>query len=40
VAQDCIITSHDCGTTEGITVRHAMNGSEIVDSLSERILGR
>ena len=40
VAQDCIITQHDCGTTNGITIRHAMNGSEIVDSLAERILGR
>ena len=40
VAQDCIITIEDCGTKEGIMVRHAMNGSEIVDALSERILGR
>ena len=40
VAQDCIITQHDCGTDKGITIRHAMNGSEIVDSLAERILGR
>ena len=40
VAQDCIITQVDCGTSNGITIRHAMNGSEIVDSLAERILGR
>ena len=40
VAQDCIITQIDCGTTQGITIGHAMNGSEIVDALSERILGR
>ena len=40
VAQDCIITQVDCGTTQGITIGHAMNGSEIVDPLSERILGR
>ena len=25
---------------QGITIGHAMNGSEIVDALSERILGR
>ncbi|GIS16049.1 MAG: hypothetical protein CM15mP117_14810 [Alphaproteobacteria bacterium] len=31
VAQDCIITVEDCGTTEGITIRPATNGSEIVD---------
>lgn len=40
VAQDCIITQIDCGTKRGISVEHAMNGSEIVDSLGERILGR
>ncbi|MGB2463989.1 MAG: DNA-directed RNA polymerase subunit beta', partial [Candidatus Puniceispirillaceae bacterium] len=40
VAQDCIVTIHDCGTKQGITITHAMNGSEIVDPLSERILGR
>ena len=40
VAQDCIITTNDCGTTDGITIRPATNGSEIVDSLSDRILGR
>ncbi|MDP7375285.1 MAG: DNA-directed RNA polymerase subunit beta', partial [Alphaproteobacteria bacterium] len=40
VAQDCIVTIHDCGTKQGITINHAMNGSEIVDPLSERILGR
>ena len=40
VAQDCIITIEDCGSTDGITIRPATNGSEIVDSLSDRILGR
>ena len=33
VAQDCIITQIDCGTKQGITIGHAMNGSEIVDPL-------
>ena len=40
VAQDCIITETDCGTQQGITIRPALNGSEVVDSLSDRILGR
>ena len=40
VAQDSIITQVDCGTDKGLTIRPAMNGSEVVDSLSERILGR
>ena len=33
-AQVLYITVEDCGTTEGITIRPATNGSEIVDSLS------
>jgi DNA-directed RNA polymerase subunit beta' len=40
VAQDCIIIEDDCGTERGITVRAAMDGGEVVSSLSERILGR
>jgi DNA-directed RNA polymerase subunit beta' len=40
VAQDCIIVEDDCGTGRGITVRAAMDGGEVVSSLSERILGR
>ena len=40
VAQDSIITEHDCGSTEGLTIRPVVNDGEIVDSLGERILGR
>ena len=40
VAQDCIIREVDCGTSKGLTIRPVLNGSEIVDSLYERILGR
>ena len=40
VAQDCIVTTADCGTKNGLTIRHVMNGSDIVDPLFERILGR
>ncbi|HEV7372910.1 DNA-directed RNA polymerase subunit beta' [Arenibaculum sp.] len=40
VAQDCIITQHDCGTTRGITVKAVIDGGEVISPLSERILGR
>ena len=40
MAQDCIVTTADCGTKNGLMIRHVMNGSDIVDPLFERILGR
>ena len=40
VAQDSIITIEDCGTEKGITIRAVTNGSEVVDPLGDRILGR
>ena len=40
VAQDCIVNIEDCGTSNGLTVRAVMSGSEVVDSLYDRILGR
>ncbi len=40
VAQDAIITQHDCGTENGIMMRAVMNGPDVIVSLSERILGR
>ncbi|MGE3967164.1 MAG: DNA-directed RNA polymerase subunit beta' [Dongiaceae bacterium] len=40
VAQDCIITEEDCGTTRGLTVRAVVEGGEVIAPLSERILGR
>ena len=40
VAQDSIIRIEDCKTKNGLTIRAAMNGSEVVDSLYDRILGR
>ncbi len=40
VAQDAIVTSRDCGTTKGVTMRAVMNGADVVVSLAERILGR
>ena len=40
VAQDCIVTEFDCGTTEGISVGVTIEGGEVVVALSERVLGR
>jgi DNA-directed RNA polymerase subunit beta' len=40
VAQDCIITDEDCGTTHGIKVRAIIDAGQIVASLESRILGR
>src|SRR5580658_2366294 len=40
VAQDCIITEEDCGTTRGITLRAVIEGGDTLVSLGLRILGR
>jgi DNA-directed RNA polymerase subunit beta' len=40
VAQDCIITSEDCGTKNGIKVRAIIDAGTVVASLASRILGR
>ena len=40
VAQDVIITEHDCGTIMGIDTQALKEGEEIIESLSDRILGR
>ncbi len=40
VAQNCIITVHDCGTTDGIEIKTIIDGGEIVMSLADQILGR
>ena len=40
VAQDAIINTYDCGTTNGITARAMIDGGEVVVGLAERILGR
>jgi DNA-directed RNA polymerase subunit beta' len=39
-ANDCIITAEDCGTKNGITVEAAIDGGQVVSSLTERTLGR
>ncbi len=40
VAQDLVINEEDCGTLRGIVVRPLKDNEEIVEALSERILGR
>jgi DNA-directed RNA polymerase subunit beta' len=40
VAQDCIITTEDCGTQGGIKVRAIIDSGTVVASLGSRILGR
>jgi DNA-directed RNA polymerase subunit beta' len=40
VAQDCIITEEDCGTTRGITLRAVIEGGDTLVSLGARVLGR
>jgi len=40
VAQDVIVSEPDCGTIQGISVVHLVEGGEIIQSLRDRILGR
>src|SRR5947199_8679041 len=40
VAQNVVITTHDCASTQGITKRAIYKGEEIERSLSETIRGR
>ena len=40
VAQDCIITEHDCETVDGVYVSALMEGGEIIETAGERVLGR
>ncbi|MPZ56399.1 MAG: DNA-directed RNA polymerase subunit beta' [Rhizobiales bacterium] len=40
VAQDCIVTEADCGTSGGIKVRAIVDAGTVVASLGSRILGR
>ncbi|MDR0630635.1 MAG: DNA-directed RNA polymerase subunit beta' [Holosporales bacterium] len=40
VASDCIVTEEDCGTTKGLLVKAIYDGSTVVVSIKERIIGR
>ncbi len=39
VAQDLVITSEDCGTTDGLEMRPIIEGGDVVVPLRERVLG-
>ncbi|MCL6650143.1 MAG: hypothetical protein K6U89_17670, partial [Chloroflexi bacterium] len=40
VAQDVIVREEDCGTTAGVLVRPITDGTEVIEPLSARIVGR
>jgi len=40
VAQDVVVTEHDCGTHAGIEMTAHVEGGDVIESLRERILGR
>ncbi len=40
VAQDCIVSEHECGTIDGIEMGPLVEGGEIIEGLGERVLGR
>ena len=40
VAQDVIVSEHDCGTVEGIYVEPIIESGEIIEPLRDRIVGR
>ena len=40
VAQDMVVTEHDCGTEHGIFMTPLIEGGDVVEPLRERVLGR
>ncbi len=40
VAQDAVVIEDDCGTDRSISVRSIVEGSEVIVSLADRVLGR
>ncbi|MDW8260315.1 MAG: DNA-directed RNA polymerase subunit beta', partial [Gammaproteobacteria bacterium] len=40
VAQDLVVTEHDCGTQQGLTMTPLVEGGDVVEGLGERVLGR
>ena len=40
VANDCVVTEEDCGTSKGLLMKPLYDGSNVVMTLGERILGR
>jgi len=40
VAQDVIVRENDCGATSGITVEEIKDGTEVIERIEDRIIGR
>ena len=40
VAQDLVVTEEDCGTIEGLIMNPIIEGGDVIETLSDRILGR
>ena len=40
VAQDLVVTEHDCGTEEGLVMNAVIEGGDVVQALGSRVLGR
>ena len=40
VAHDVVVTEHDCGTINGVSVGTLQSGEDIIEPLEDRILGR
>ena len=40
VAQDLVVTEHDCGTEQGLHMTPHIEGGDVVEPLGERVLGR
>ncbi|MDQ6993268.1 MAG: DNA-directed RNA polymerase subunit beta' [Mariprofundus sp.] len=40
VAQDAVIREQDCGTQDGVTLSALIEGGEVIEPLTERVLGR
>ncbi len=40
VSQDLVVTEHDCGTDNGVTLTPVIEGGDIIETLGDRVLGR
>ncbi|WP_303904186.1 DNA-directed RNA polymerase subunit beta' [Thiohalomonas denitrificans] len=40
VSQDLVVTQDDCGTSNGVVMHSLIEGGDVVEPLSERVLGR
>jgi len=40
VAQDLVVTEEDCGTTDSLKITPVVEGGDVIESLSDRVLGR